>query len=152
PYRACLGLAAAAAARGAKLHERSPVRKVKFGRKNADVITAAGSIRTSRVIVATGIPTVLYKSLNRHFWFHTTFFALTERVPAKVRHLLGERAIVARDLAEPPHTVRWVDDERLLVGGADAAPGPDRLRQKVGVQRTGQLMYELSILYPDISG
>jgi glycine/D-amino acid oxidase-like deaminating enzyme len=27
-----------------------------------------------------------------------------------------------------------------------------RLRERVAVQRTGQLMYELSTLYPDISG
>ena len=57
-----------------------------------------------------------------------------------------------RDLAEPPHVVRWVDDERLLVSGADSAAMPPRLREKTIVQRTGQLMYELSTIYPDISG
>jgi len=57
-----------------------------------------------------------------------------------------------RDAAEPPHIVRWVDDERMLVMGADAETAPPRLREKTIVQRTGQLMYELSTLYPDISG
>jgi glycine/D-amino acid oxidase-like deaminating enzyme len=38
------------------------------------------------------------------------------------------------------------------VSGADADVPPARLRDKVIVQRTGQLMYELSMLYPDISG
>ena len=57
-----------------------------------------------------------------------------------------------RDLAEPPHLVRWVDDERLLVAGADTLSPPVRLRDRIVVQRTGQLMYELSTLYPDISG
>src|SRR5579864_3649680 len=33
PYRACLGLAAAAEERGAALFERSPVRRVRFGRR-----------------------------------------------------------------------------------------------------------------------
>ena len=36
--------------------------------------------------------------------------------------------------------------------GADMESPPPRLRQRVVVQRTGQLMYELSTLYPDISG
>jgi glycine/D-amino acid oxidase-like deaminating enzyme len=48
--------------------------------------------------------------------------------------------------------VRWVDDERLLVAGADAQSPPVRQRDRMAVQRTGQLMYELSTLYPDISG
>jgi len=152
PYRAATGLAAAAAARGARLFERSAAIKVTFTRRVALVRTAGGAIRTSRVVVATGIPTNLYHSLARHFWFRSTYLALTERVPAKIRKQLGKRAHVVRDAAEPPHIVRWVDDERMLVMGADAETAPPRLREKTIVQRTGQLMYELSTLYPYISG
>src|SRR4029077_11508521 len=54
PYRACLGLAAAAANRGARLFEQTTVKKVTFTRKPADVHTTAGRIHTNRVIVATG--------------------------------------------------------------------------------------------------
>ena len=57
PYRACLGLAANAAARGAALFEHSPVRKITFTRKAVEVFTAGGSIRADRVIIATGMPT-----------------------------------------------------------------------------------------------
>lgn len=152
PYRLCLGLAAAAAGRGATLFERTAVRKIKFGRRKADVITAGGAIRADRVVVATGVPTPLFKSLIRHFWFRTTYLAMTERVPAKIRQQLGRRETVVRDWSEPPHVVRWVDDERLLVSGADALSPPARRRDRAAVQRTGQLMYELSTLYPDISG
>jgi glycine/D-amino acid oxidase-like deaminating enzyme len=73
-------------------------------------------------------------------------------VPARIRHQLWRRTTVVRDSAEPPHIVRWLDDERLLVVGADTESPPERLKEKVIVQRTGQLMYELSVLYPDISG
>src|SRR5882672_4092243 len=113
PYRACVGLAAAASERGARLFERSPVRKVTFGRKTADVFTAGGSMRVKRIIVATGVPTVsLFKSLRRHFWFHTTYLALTDPVPAKIRQQLGlprrsaagakdgRRASIIRDSAD----------------------------------------------------
>ncbi len=127
------------------------MKKVTFNRKTADVHTAAGRIHTNRVIVATGMPTALYRSLARHFYFRTTYFALTDTVPAKIRQQMGKRDAVLRDTAVPPHLVRWVGD-RALVSGADAETPPVRLRDKVVVQRTGQLMYELSTLYPDISG
>jgi glycine/D-amino acid oxidase-like deaminating enzyme len=152
PYRACLGLAAAAVNRGAQFFERSPATRTRFGRKWVEVHTAGGPIRARRVVVATGVPTRLFQSLARHFWFRSAYLALTEPVPAKIRQQLGKRATVVRDAAEPPHIVRWMDDERLLVTGADAESPPDRQREKKIIQRTGQLMYELSTLYPDISG
>lgn len=152
PYRATLGLAAAAVERGARIFEQSPATQTKFGRKWAAVRTAAGTIRAGRIVVTTGVPTLLFKSLQRHFWFKSAFAALTAPVPAKIRKQLGTRQAVVRDLAVPPHTIRWVDDERLLVTGAAAQTPPARLREKALVQRTGQLMYELSTFYPEISG
>src|SRR3954463_670589 len=152
PYRLTVGLAAAAAGRGAQLFEQSPVTKITFTRKSADVFTSAGPTRVSRIIVATGYPTALFHSLQRHFWFHTCYLALTERMPAKIRQALGTRCAVVRDWASPPHTVRWVAGEQFLVAGADGDEVPARLLDKAIVQRTGQLMYELSTMYPDISG
>jgi glycine/D-amino acid oxidase-like deaminating enzyme len=152
PYRAVLGLAAAAAARGAVLFERSPATRVTFGARAVDVQTGGGSIRAERVIVATGAPTGLFKSLARHFWFNSSFLALTAPVGAKIRQRLGRRSAIVRDGCPPPHIVQWVDDERLLITGADAEIAPESRRDTLIVQRTGQLMYELSMLYPDISG
>ena len=152
PYRACLGLARAAAERGAQIFERSPMKRITFSRKTADVHTAQGIIRAQKVVVATAMPAGVFRSLARHFWFRTAFLALTEPVPARVRHQLGKRTTVVRDSADPPHVVRWLDDERLLVVGADTESPPERQKEKVIVQRTGQLMYELSVLYPEISG
>ena len=42
--------------------------------------------------------------------------------------------------------------QQMLVMGADLESPPERQREKILVQRTGQLMYELSTFYPDISG
>jgi glycine/D-amino acid oxidase-like deaminating enzyme len=153
PYRATIGFAAAAAERGALIFERSAVRKIGFNRKDAEVFTNGGSFRTRKVVVATAMPTsVLFRSLARHFWFKSSYLALTEPIPAKIRHRLGKRRMVVRDMAAPPHVVRWVDDERLLIEGADGLRVAPRLADKTVVQRTGQLMYELSTIYPDISG
>jgi glycine/D-amino acid oxidase-like deaminating enzyme len=153
PYRATLGLAAAAVARGAQIFERSPVRKIGFNRRDAEVFTSGGSFRTRRVVIATAMPTPqLFGSLARHFWFKSSYLALTEPVPAKIRNGLGKRSVVIRDAFTPSHVIRWVGDERLLIEGADGDRAPDRLREKTIVQRTGQLMYELSTIFPDISG
>ena len=152
PYRAAVGLAHAATTRGARVFEHSPVTRIEFGRRRADLYTSAGSIRTARVVVATGAPTSLFAALRCHFWFRHTYAALTAPVPAPVRRRLGPVNLVLRDSAGPPHVVRWVGDDRLLVTGADAAAPPGRLLDRVIVQRTGQLMYELSTLYPDMSG
>lgn len=151
PYRACVGLAAAAASRGAQIFERSAVKRVTFTRKTADVLLDGASVRTNRVVVATSMPTTIFKGLIRHFWFKTAYLALTDPIPAKIRHLLGADHANIRDLAEPPHLIRWVGNDRLLVLGADSEAAP-RQRDKIVVQRTMQLMYELSTLYPDISG
>jgi glycine/D-amino acid oxidase-like deaminating enzyme len=132
--------------------EHSPATRIRFGRKAVDVHTAGGTIRADRVIVATGGPTALFKSLRRHFWFRRVYLALTAPVPARIRRHLGQREAVVRDAATSPHIVRWLDEERLLVTGADGETPPDRQREKTIIQRTGQLMYELSTLYPDISG
>jgi glycine/D-amino acid oxidase-like deaminating enzyme len=152
PYRASVGFAAAARERGALMFEKTAVRRIRFTRKYVDVRTSGGTFRSKQVVIATGIPTELFSSLQRHFWFRSTYLALTERVPAKVRQQLGGRRTVVRDSMDPPHIVRWLNGDQLLVVGADRESPPDRQREKLAPHRTGQLMYELSTLYPDISG
>src|SRR5205085_6735114 len=98
--------------------------------RTAEVFTAGGSIRTSRVIVATGIPTPLFKPLVRHFWFRSAYLTVTEPLPAKVRQQMARHETVIRDAAEPAHVIRWVGDDRVLVCGADTELAPDRQRDK----------------------
>lgn len=156
PYRATLGLAAAAVARGAQLFEKSAVKKIVANARSVDIQTADATVTAYRVVVATGQPTALFTSLARHVKPLATYFALTAVIPSRLRKTLGARnsvtASVVMDGADPARYVRWVDDERLLVSGADGPLVPERLREKTLVQRTGQLMYELSTLYPDVSG
>jgi glycine/D-amino acid oxidase-like deaminating enzyme len=90
--------------------------------------------------------------LKRHLRFEERYLALTDRLPAPVRRTLASGARIITDTATPPHEIRWVDDDRLLIAGADQARTSARGRDKVLVQRTGQLMYELSRFYPAISG
>jgi glycine/D-amino acid oxidase-like deaminating enzyme len=152
PYRACLGLAAAAVGRGAGLFEGSPVRRIRARRKHVDVITDAATVRAQAVVIATSAPLPDLRALRRHLRHEQGYAVVTEPLPAAVRRQLGGRSAALRDSARPPHFLRWLKDDQVLFAGADQPPVPARMRDKVMVQRTGQLMYELSTIYPAISG
>ena len=48
--------------------------------------------------------------------------------------------------------MRWLGEDRVLVAGGDQPAVPAQSRERAIVQRTGQLMYQLSLTYPAISG
>jgi glycine/D-amino acid oxidase-like deaminating enzyme len=152
PVRASLGLAAAAAARGARVFEQSPVRRTRFTRKHADVHLGTGTIRTRGVFVATGGPGSLFRPLRRHVRELEGHVVVTEPLSAAMRRETGRRQSILTEAGDAPHWLRWLPDGRALFGGALAAPVGPRLRDRTTVQRTAQLMYELSIRYPVISG
>lgn len=152
PYRVALGVAAAAQARGAEIYERSPVAKTSFTRDRACIHVGSAIIPTKRIVVCTGDLGALFKPLARHVPRRTTYMVLTEPIPARIRRSLGSGDHVIRDSHEPPRRISWVGGDRLLVSGADSDRVSARARDAVLVQRTGQLMYELSTFYPDISG
>ncbi|MDE3156390.1 MAG: FAD-binding oxidoreductase [Acidobacteriota bacterium] len=153
PYRACLGLASAAVKRGAQIFEQSPVGRIRFSRRDVSLQTGGGTVTARRVIITTGLPTAEFKPLRRHVPAVDTYFVMTEPVPAIVRKSAGPASVVLRDSHEPPHYLRWDDEGRRVVfSGAGQPAVPARQLEKTLVQRTGQLMYELSLLYPAISG
>jgi glycine/D-amino acid oxidase-like deaminating enzyme len=152
PYRACLGLASAGAKRGALIYERSPVTRVRFDAKGVDVRTLRGTIRAERVVIATGDPSALFRPLVRHVRLTETYLVATPPLAAAVRAELGRRAAMLRDTEDPSHDLRWTRDDRIVFEGADQPTTALRSRQRILVQRAGQLMYELSRLYPVISG
>ena len=152
PYRMCLGFAAAAAKRGAAIYERSPVTKIRPHRKGVDVESEEGTVRAQCVIVATGTTTPLFKPLARHLNEAHTYVVLTPPLGAILRAEFGQRDAMLWDAEDPSHYLRWTRDDRVMFGGADQPVPPTRRREKTLVQRTGQLMYELSTLYPVISG
>jgi glycine/D-amino acid oxidase-like deaminating enzyme len=152
PYRACLGLAAAAKSRGGTFFERSRVTKVRAGARQVEIALEGGLVRARTVIVCTGLATSEFKPLRRHFKRREEYFVLTEPVPAVIRKQLAGRAVTIGDTALPQHQIRWTRDDRLLVTGAAQDETPARKRDAVLVQRTGQLMYELLMMNAAISG
>ena len=152
PYRACLGFAKAAVARGARIYDRSPVARIRSDRAGVEIQTDGGSAAARAVVVATGEPGPLFKPLGRHFTLRHTYLAATPPLDAALRRQLGRRDVVMGDAAAPSRTIAWTRDERIIVTGGDQSVVPERRRAKALVQRTGQLMYELSLVHPPISG
>jgi glycine/D-amino acid oxidase-like deaminating enzyme len=152
PYRALMGLARAAGERGASIFERSAVDRVRAGRRKVEITAGGGTVTTDQVVIATGYPPPDFRALRRHLSRSHTYIVQTDTLPASVRREVGRRAVVLRDAGEPPHFLRWAPETRVLFAGGDQPALPDRARTRGLVQRTGQLMYELSVLYPAISG
>jgi len=152
PFKLTLGFLSAAIKRGAKIYEKSRVKKITFTRKTATAFLDGGAITTTNLGICIGEPTSLFKPLKRHLRHEDRYAVLTEPLPASVRAELGRRTAVLTDTESPAHHLWLTADHRALFAGADQKRPPDRLREKTLVQRTGQLMYELSRLYPPISG
>jgi glycine/D-amino acid oxidase-like deaminating enzyme len=151
PYRAAIGLAAAAAARGAAICERTTVRRVRARRKFVEIRTDGGTVTAEAVVIAGALIDDL-KALRRHFAPVQTYLVVTERLPAAVRRDVGRRTLALRDTAAPPHLLRWMKDDRVMFGGAAQRPIGPRLHDKALVHHANELMYELTTLYPAISG
>src|SRR5690606_33310005 len=101
---------------------------------------------------ATGVPGSLVPQLRRHFQPRETYTVITEPLTPAMRRAAGTRRSTVVDTETPPHALRWLKDHRAMMTGADQPPVPARQRQATLVQRTGQLMYELSLFYPELSG
>ena len=152
PFKLTLAFLNAAIKRGAKVYEKSRVKKITFTRKTATAYLDGGSITTTNLAICIGEPTPLFKPLKRHLRHEHRYAVLTEQLPPMVRAELGQRNAVLTDSDVPPHHLWFTSDNRALFAGGDQKRPADRLRDKTLVQRTGQLMYELTRLYPAISG
>jgi glycine/D-amino acid oxidase-like deaminating enzyme len=147
-----VALATAAVRRGAVFFERSPVTGVRPGSGKIEVALAGGRVTAETAVITTGVATAEFKPLRRHFKARETYLVLTEEVPGAIRKQLGRRDSTIRDTRSPRHRVTWTRDGRVLVAGGDQDQTPERTRPAVLVQRTGQLMYDLLMMYPAISG
>jgi glycine/D-amino acid oxidase-like deaminating enzyme len=151
PYRAALGLARAAGARGAAIFERSAVTRVRPLRKTVEIKTGSGVITASKVVMATGFPTDGFRPLRRRFSQCQSYVVLTPELPAGIRREMTNPELILRDTHAPDHRLHWFGN-RVLFSGADQPAVPERQKERAMIQRTGQLMYELSVLRPAISG
>ena len=152
PARLCQGLARAAAVRKAVLFERTRATRVHAASGRLAVDTARGVVSCETVVIATGEPTGLFDPLARHFDMRESYIVQTPPLPPRVRSAMPDPTVILQDVEQPPHRLAWAAGDRILWSGADQPRTAERLREKTLVQRTGQLMYELSVMAPAISG
>ena len=152
PFRACLGIVRAAAARGARIHEGSRVRRIRSAKRAVTIVTEHGSVTCETVVVATGAPIQDLRALRRHLRAEHAYGVVSDALPPAVRRQVGKRTALVEDAREPGRLIRWLSDHRVLVHGARQPEVATQSRERALAQRTGQLMYELSLRYPAISG
>lgn len=152
PYRAAIGLAAAAARRGAQVFENTSALRIRAGRKQVEVRTRSGAITADWVVLATGYPPADLRGLRRHFTRELHYCVATDALGAAARRAAGSRKASLEDQDASKHTLRWLKGDRVLFCGGAQPLLPERSRRKAVEQRTWQLMYELSLFYPALSG
>ena len=90
PVRAALGFATAAEKKGARIFEHTAVRKTTFTRKDATVHLANGArLLTREIVVATGRPGALFRSLERHVRVTDGHVVVTQPLNAEMRRILA---------------------------------------------------------------
>lgn len=152
PYRACIAMARIASSRRVAIFEKSPVTRVRPRQDRVEITTTRGTLAAGRVIVATGGPTRLFQPIARRFASLVSYRVITSPLPAAARRELPDASVMMREAANPAHTLRWTHDARLLFAGIERLRLPERSRPGALIQHSAQLMYELSLLYPHLSG
>jgi gamma-glutamylputrescine oxidase len=151
PYLACTGIVKAAVSAGAQCFDRTRVRKVRFSRKTVEVLAESGSVVAQTVVIATGVPKPLVGALQRHVRVDAAYTLATAPLSAPLRRAFNTSTIV-RDMADPLHVIALTDQGRLVLQGGDSKLSAPRAREAALVSRVNQLLYEVSVLYPAMSG
>jgi glycine/D-amino acid oxidase-like deaminating enzyme len=131
PYRACLGMLRSAVVEGARVFERSAVKRIHGGRDRVRLWTARGTVDARRVVIATGYATSQFRPLAGRFRMYRTYVLATGSLRRAQRHELGLSDVMVWDTERPYHYARWTPEHRLLLGGGDRriAPGQRRRQQ-----------------------
>lgn len=152
PYRACVGLLNAAAARGARIFESSEVERIDVSRTGVIVRTDRGAIAAGHVIIATGYATPAFALLTGRFTMKHTYVLATRPVTAAERRRLGLGEVLLWDTERPYHYARWTRDHRLLIGGNDRPLLPPARRKQAVATNTRRLREYFDHLLPAFEG
>jgi glycine/D-amino acid oxidase-like deaminating enzyme len=148
PVKACRAFLDAAARAGAQIFEGSKARGVKAERDAVEIRTSAGLISARRVIIATGYATPEFRGLVGRFRMKDTYVVTTRRLPKRRRRQM----VMAWDTSRPYHYLRWTEDGRLMVGGADTSHRSSKgSRRRIALAR-GRLLEYLALVHPELAG
>jgi glycine/D-amino acid oxidase-like deaminating enzyme len=118
PVEYARGLADAAEKAGARIFERSAVRSIDRDGERWRVMTAQGSVRTRKVIVATNAyGGALNPTLSKTYFPLRVFQIATKPLPASLRKRLLPGGQCVSDTQRNLFTFRFDADNRLITGG-----------------------------------
>ena len=150
PVKACQGLLKAATRLGARVFERSEVRRVRPVGNGVRLYCPNGTIDAKQVVIATGYATKYFRPLAGRFRMRRTYVVVTDRINARVRRRLGLNDVMLWDTERPYHYVRWTDDGRLLLGGEDRPVKPGVSRGSQFAQATQELRDYFDTVLPPL--
>lgn len=144
PYRACAGVLRAAGAAGARVFERSAVRRIERAHHGVRIRTRDGTLDADRVVIATGYATPQFRPLAGRFRMYRTYVLATEPINRAQRDDVGLGEVMLWDTERPYHYARWGPAHRLLLGGADrlVRPGSRRRQQFTAATRDLRAYFE----------
>jgi glycine/D-amino acid oxidase-like deaminating enzyme len=150
PVKACQGLLKAATRNGARVFERSEVRRVRSVGGGVRLYCPNGTIDAKQVVIATGYATKYFRPLAGSFRMRRTYVVATDRINARVRRRLGLNDVMLWDTQRPYHYVRWTDDGRLLLGGEDRPVKPGVSRGSQFAKATQELRQYFDTVLPPL--
>ncbi len=144
PYRACVGILRTASAAGARVFERSRVRRIEKAGNGVRIRTRQGTVDADRVVIATGYATPQFRPLAGRFRMYRTYVLATEPLDRVERDDVGLSDVMVWDTERPYHYARWTPEHRLLLGGEDrlVQPGQRRRRQSNTAARDLRAYFE----------
>jgi glycine/D-amino acid oxidase-like deaminating enzyme len=89
PYRACRGILRAAVTAGARVFERSEVRRIARTSRGVRITTRRGTLCADQVIIATGYATPQFRPLAGRFRLYRTYVLATENIDRRRRDAVG---------------------------------------------------------------
>ena len=121
PARLCWGLAEAAERLGVRIHERTPVERVRSAGAGVQLTTANGAVAARQAVLATSAFPGLIGEIRRRIVPVWDYVLVTEPLSASQRDAIGWRNRQGiGDLANRFHYYRLTADDRVLWGGYDA--------------------------------
>ena len=140
-----------AVASGARVFERSPVKRIEYLRGQVRIVTPQGTLRASQVVIATGYATPRFQPSVGMFRLHHTYVMATQPLTSREKRELGLGDVMLWDTERPYHYARWTDDQRLLIGGADRPLVSGRRRAAVFTRATRELQAYFEQLLPALA-
>lgn len=147
PYALCIGLARAATAEGAVIHERSPVERVYREQGRSVAVSGRHVVRGRKLIVTTnGYTDALTPGLDRSGISVRLFHCATPPLPADLQQQVAPSRICFTDLRKSGGFNRYDVDGRIISGGAVFTMGGP---QSYGLTHARRRMHEL---FPQLKG